>query len=262
MGGSLAREMAARGVEVLGHDRDPASLAAALEEGVVRRPLGAELEGLESADLLVLAVSVDSVEGLLAAALPRLREDCIVTDLGSTKRSAVEAATRLGIGERFLGSHPLAGHHRSGWSASRRGLFAGATVYLCPTPTTGPGVRDALRDLWLELDARPVEMDAAEHDRLLAWTSHLPQLTSTALALTLAAEGLTPSNLGPGGRDLTRLAASSPELWSGICLENADLIEPALDALEGRLSELRERLRTGDADGIRSLLENGRKWRA
>jgi prephenate dehydrogenase len=261
VGGSLARDVATRGAVVLGHDLDDAALAAAVEEGVVHRALSAGLEGVEDADVLVLAVPVDALEGVLATALPHLRPECVVTDLGSTKRAAVETATRLGIGARFAGSHPLAGHHRSGWSASRTGLFTGAPVYLCPTPTTEPRVLETLRTLWLELGARPVEMDAAEHDRRLAWTSHLPQLASTALALALRAEGLTPEDLGPGGRDLTRLAASSPELWSGVCLENADLIEPALLALEARLRALRERLTGRDAPGIRALLEEGREWR-
>lgn len=260
MGGSLARDLAAAGVEVLGHDRDPEAVRAARAAGAVRAGLGPGLEGAETADLLVVAVPVSAAEAALAAALPRLRPDCVLTDLGSTKRSIGEAAARLGVADRFVGSHPLTGDHRSGWDASRPDLYAGATVYLCPTPATRPDALERVHGLWVALGARPEVVDAAEHDQRLAWSSHLPQVASTALAEALAAAGVGPAALGPGGRDATRLAASSPELWSAICLDNAACIEPAVAALEEVLADLRRALREGDAVALQRHFAASRAW--
>jgi prephenate dehydrogenase len=261
IGGSLARELAGRGVAVLAGDRDPAAMAAARAEGVAREALEAPLEGLCAADVVVLAVPVAAAGAVLAAAAPHLRRAQLVTDVGSTKRGVVRAAAHLGLGERFVGSHPLAGDHHAGWGASRAGLFQGRTVYLCPTPSTSPAALALAESLWRAVGGRSQVMDAAAHDRLLARTSHLPQLLSTALALALDDAGCRPDQLGPGGQDMARLAASSPEMWSGIAAENADELSPAIAALQARLAELRDAIEGDDPDAVRRLLERAREWR-
>lgn len=261
MGGSLARDLAARGVEVLGYDGDADALERAVAEGVVHRALEPGLAGVEEADLLVLGVPVDVAPALLAAAAPRLGARCAVTDLGSTKRSIGQAAARLGVAERFVGSHPLAGDHRAGWQSSRAGLFQGARIYICPTPATDRAVLDAVRALWGTLGGEVVETDAEEHDRLLAWVSHLPQALASALAVALDEGGRAPGELGPGGRDMTRLAASSPDMWRAICLDNADLLEPALAATMDALGQVRAALRRGDGDAVHSFFRRSQRWK-
>jgi len=251
IGGSAARDLAAGGVRVLGWDRDTAAVAAAVGEGIVADALGPGLEGLEAADVLLVAVPVGAAAAVLEAALPRLgRRVRLVTDAGSTKASIVAAAERLGIGDRFVGAHPLAGDHRAGWAASRTGLFAGATVYLCPSGESSGDAVALARQLWGGIGGMPVELPAGEHDRRLAWTSHLPQVASSALAATLAAQGFRRADLGPGGRDVTRLAASSPSLWSDILLDNRAAVLDALAALEARVRRVRGAVEAGDADAI------------
>ncbi|HYJ80404.1 MAG TPA: prephenate dehydrogenase/arogenate dehydrogenase family protein [Longimicrobiaceae bacterium] len=260
IGGSAARDLARRGVRVLGFDRDASTVAAAVREDVVAAALGPALEGVEEADVLLIALPVLAALALLEAALPRLGSVRLVTDAGSTKRSIVAAAERLGVGPRFVGAHPLAGHHRCGWEASRAGLFAGARVYLCPTrETTGDAVDHASR-LWSLLGGVPEVVDAAEHDRRLAWTSHLPQAVATALAGALAARGVGRDELGPGGREMTRLAASSPQLWRDIVLDNADAIAEALGALEDGVRAARLAASAGDAEAILRLFAAGCAW--
>ena len=124
----------------------------------------------------------------------------------------------------------MAGDHRSGWHASRAGLFTDAPVYLCPPRDATADSMQLARMFWIELGARPEPMSAEQHDLKLAWTSHLPHMVSTALALALARTGVDRIYLGPGGRDVTRLAGSSPEMWTAIALENASAIEGALRA--------------------------------
>ncbi|NJD18999.1 MAG: prephenate dehydrogenase/arogenate dehydrogenase family protein, partial [Gemmatimonadetes bacterium] len=134
MGGSLARDLAGLGHRVLGWDRDPGSVRAALAQGCIHRGRGSrpdDFQGIEEADVVVLALPVAASRETLPALAPRLRAS-LVTDVGSTKRHIVAAAQSLGLGDQFVGAHPLAGDHRSGWGASRSGLFRGATVFLCP----------------------------------------------------------------------------------------------------------------------------------
>jgi prephenate dehydrogenase len=259
MGGSLARDLAARGVRVLGHDRDPGTLRAAEREGIVPLP-DLSAGALAGVELLVLAVPVDAAEALLGAVAPSLPPACLLTDLGSTKRSIAAAAERLGVGDRFVGSHPLAGDHRSGWQAARGELFRGATVYLCPTPAALPEALHRLRDVWLALGARPETVPAAAHDRQLAWTSHLPQVTASALAATLLDAGLHPGQLGPGGRDATRLAASSPEMWTAIALDNRDELKRATEGLLRRLDAFRGALQVRDRAAIHHFFAEARHW--
>lgn len=260
MGGSLARDLSGLGYRVVGHDRDPGTQGAALGEGCLRAALDAGLHGIEGADVVVLAVPVGTAPGVLREVAPRLRAP-LVTDVGSTKRSILEAATAAGIGDRFVGSHPLAGDHRSGWGASRTGLFRGAPVFLCPGPATHPLIVEAASALWRAVGAEPAVTDAAAHDARMAWVSHLPQVAASALARAIAESGLSADELGPGGRDGTRLAASHPALWVDILLDNADLVEPALAALEASVAGVRAAVRRRDAAALGLLLDGAKAWK-
>lgn len=262
IGGSLARDLSARGVRVLGYDHDPGAAAAALRDGVTACALGPSLEGVEEAEIVVLAVPVGAAPELLARLSPRLGSARLVTDVGSTKAGIVASAARLGLADRFVGGHPLAGDVRSGWDASREGLFGGARVFLTPSDDT-PGEPLAMAGrLWRAVGASPEVLSAEEHDRRLAWTSHLPQLLSTSLALALAGAGIAKGDLGPGGRDVARLAGSSPEMWSGICLESAAPLGAALASVRERIEGVEAALREGDEAALRRFFGDGRSWDA
>jgi prephenate dehydrogenase len=286
---------------------DPGATASA-SPGHSSAPWNASALASIPMDALVLAVPVAAALPLLASAAPHLSHVPLVTDVGSTKASITSAAGGLGLGERFVGSHPMAGSHLSGWKASRTGLFRDARVYLCPVPKTareaeegwtapgwgheavdgdaaGPGwgheavegdaggappgigspfPREALRrarGLWAAVGARTELMDPAAHDRLLAWTSHLPQAASSALALALAGAGVRPGDLGPGGRDMTRLAGSSPSLWTGIALDNGGFLVEGLEALERELARLRESLERRDGRAVHEFFSGATSWR-
>ena len=260
VGGSVARDLAAAGVRVLGWDRDAASVDAALAEGIVSAALGPGFEGLEEADVLLLAVPVGAAAAVLETARPRLARVRLVTDTGSTKRSILAAAERLGLGERFVGAHPFAGDHRAGWAASRNFLFAGATIYLCPTATSSSDAMGLARELWTRIGGVPVDLAAAEHDRRVAWTSHLPQVVSTALAQTLASHGFARADLGPGGRDVTRLAASPPDVWTDILRDNRAPVVEALAAIEDQIRSIRTVIDADDRRGIRTAFQSAQEW--
>lgn len=261
MGGSLARDLADLGVHVLGYDRHTAIVEAALHSGTIAAPLPHDLAGLDAARIVVLATPVDAAAATLPAVARESHPAALLTDVGSTKRSIAQAASAAGVGQRFVGSHPLAGDHRSGWNAARAHLYEGATVFVCPAPESDITAGESIASLWQAVGAIPVIRDPADHDQVMAMVSHLPQVLATALATVISGEGLSVDDLGPGGRDMTRLAESSPEMWAAISHANADNLTTAISALEDVLSGLRERLTEGDRQGLRDFFDAGRKLR-
>lgn len=259
MGGSIARDLAARGVRVRGYDADRARLDDAVRDGIVSDPLDLDFDGA-GADVIVLAVPVDQAPAMLRRLARVARSARLVTDVGSTKTSIVAAASELRLDDCFVGSHPMAGDHRSGWIASRRDLFAGALVYLCPTSAARPSVVEVASHFWRWLGATPCLMDADAHDRHVAWTSHLPHLVSAALGLALAGAGIERAALGPGGRDTTRLAGSSPDMWTAIATDNRAAIDQALASAETEVARLRSALRDGDAALVRERFAAAQAW--
>jgi prephenate dehydrogenase len=260
IGGSIAKDLAARGVHVSGYDTDPETMDMAWTQGVVRHRLDASLAGLEDASVVVLAVPVAAMESVFTRAADHLGRAALVTDVGSTKRSIAATAARLGLAWQFVGSHPMAGDHRAGWPSARAGLFEGARVYLCPTPDTEQDAVVLARQLWGVLGARPTDVSAEAHDRLVALTSHLPHVAAAAIALTLARARVSHGELGPGGRDALRVAASSPDLWAGIALDNADCILEALAGAQSALTDFARALEARDAGAVRALFADARGW--
>jgi prephenate dehydrogenase len=260
IGGSLARELSAGGVEVWGYDADAAATREAHRAGVITRRIGRGFRALREARVVILAVPVDAAPALLARAAPHLGEVALVTDVGSTKRSIQRAAATHGLAPVFVGSHPMAGDHRAGWHAARPGLFARARVHLCRSPVTTPGAWKRARALWRAVGAVPVEQDATRHDAEMAFVSHLPQLLSLALAGTLSSRAIARDRLGTGGRDMTRMAASSMAMWTAILEDNT---VPVLDALEtciGQLGALRGAVARGDRSAIEEAFRVGNAW--
>jgi len=217
---------------------------------------------LEATDVVVFALPVRAVPRTLAELAPHLQDVSLITDVGSTKRTVLAAAEAAGLGERFVGSHPLAGDHRSGWQASRPGLFLGAPCFLCPAGGASDAALERAAVLWRSVGAEPQLISAMEHDARMAWVSHLPQAAASALAAALAGSGYGAGALGPGGRHTTRLAESSPALWADILLDNADQVVPPLDALAEALDRLRSALRRRDGAEVERVLSEAKEWRS
>ncbi|HEY8165590.1 MAG TPA: prephenate dehydrogenase [Gemmatimonadaceae bacterium] len=260
IGGSIARAFSACGVRVLGHDRDLASLGAAVSAGIIQGELGNDLEGIEGADLIVVALPADAAVEIIPRLAQLAKRATLLTDVGSTKRLIVRAAEAAGLGPQFVGSHPLAGDHRSGWTASRADMFQDAPVFLCPAPSAQRETVRRAEELWTSLGATPVVIDASEHDARMAWVSHMPHFLSTALALTLRDAGVSRSSLGPGGRDLTRLAGGSPEMWAAIAQENAPEIAAAISGFKAQLEKIEAALLAQDQRLLKQSLVTGREW--
>ena len=228
-----------------------ASVRAGLERGAIDR--GATLEeAARAAYLLYLAQPIGRILDTLHHLDPLVRPDSLITDAGSTKHAIVTQARKLVRRCQFLGGHPLAGKEKRGAAAAEADLFRGRTYVLtpgAPEELRTPAARTFVE--WLgRIGAKTVVLGAAEHDRLVSFTSHLPQLASTALAATVAENLTAPEDLqvaGPGLIDSTRLALSAYELWRDILATNTESIEQALTAYINELEQLRENLRTNGA---------------
>jgi prephenate dehydrogenase len=249
IGGSVG--LAARerlGASVRGWDPGDGVLAAALERRAVSDACGSPAEALEGAEAAFVAAPVGDLPAAVRDVLAAAGEDCVVTDVGSTKRSVVAAVDD----PRFIGGHPLAGAETAGVAHARADLFEGATWYLTPTARTGGMLYDRLHRLLRDLGARPAALDAETHDALLATVSHLPHVLANVLvaraARVLSDEGERLPATGPSFRDATRVAGANTAIWRDIYLANADALVDAIDDTVSRLNE-------GARDERRRLLE-------
>ena len=213
----------------------PETVRAALERGVIDEALPLE-EAVAQSDLIYLSQPIERILSTLDLVDRWARPGTLITDAGSTKVAITQRASRNIRRAIFVGGHPMAGKESRGVQEAEAGLFRGRPYVL-----TSP---NAALEGWIErIGARIVILDPERHDRLVALTSHLPQLISTALAATIAQEPEAARVAGPGALDLTRLALSPYEIWRDIFATNPGPINAALEDFIGKLEELRKLLR-------------------
>ena len=248
IGASVGLAAKAAGVErVLGWDPDPDAVRAAAERGAVE-PAGSLEEAVADAEVVVIATPVASLPSSVRAVLGAAPAGCAVTDVGSTKGAVCAAA---GADGRFIGGHPICGAETRGPERATAELFSGATWFLTPTAGSGPEVLRAVHGFVTALGARPVAIDAAAHDRLVAVTSHLPHALSNVLLNQAGAsriDGHDPLQ-GAGGslRDMTRIAGANPRIWVDIFLDNRQALLTALGEHRRRIEQLEGALAESDA---------------
>jgi prephenate dehydrogenase len=261
IGGSIALGVRERwpSSRVIGVDTE-AVIAHALGSGAIDRAVDS-VAALPETSLVILAAPVRQNIDLLQQ-LARRNTRAVVTDVGGTKRDIVSAARALPPSTIFVGGHPLGGGERGGFAFARPDLFAGRPWLFTPEGDASADAVERLSRLVAGLGARPSVVAADEHDRLMAFLSHLPQLAASALMDTAGsaaqAEGLRMA--GRGLVDTTRLASSPADVWRDICLTNADAIGEALDSLIQRLTLLRNDLDHGNA--IDTIFTGAAKWRS
>ena len=201
-------------------------------DAAARRVVGRAVEqlgDLAGSDLILVAVPVAAMLDLLPT-LARVSQRCVVTDVGSTKREVMAAAASAGL-PAFIGGHPMAGSERGGLDHATPDLFNRRPWLLVSAETASDAARRVERFV-SGLGALPQWIEAGEHDRAIAFVSHLPQIVSVAI-MNAAAGALDRRGLAAGGRafeEMTRLASSPPELWEGILTRNADYVAEALAA--------------------------------
>jgi prephenate dehydrogenase len=262
IGGSIGLAARSRaGASVRGWDPSPAALEEALGLGAVDVAFSMAAEAVAGADVAFVAAPVGALPSAVGEVLAAAGAECVVTDVGSTKRSVVAAVDD----PRFIGGHPLAGAETAGVAHARADLFDGATWYLTPTARTSGVLYERLHRLLVDIGARPAALDADTHDALLATVSHLPHVLANVLvaraARMLSEEGERLPATGPSFRDATRVAGANTAIWRDIYLANADALVAAIDDTVRRLGEVRAALAARDGAAVSAWNDGAREER-
>jgi prephenate dehydrogenase len=268
IGGSIGLALRERSLaaEVVGVGRRAASVEKAIACGTLDRGTTNLVDGVAGADWVVVATPVGMiVDSVLAVAQAAPR--AAITDAGSAKAEicrelrtqAAKNESLAGLGGRFIGSHPIAGDHRTGPEHARADLFDGRTVVVTPEDETPPGLVERATEFWESLGANVVLLGPEEHDRALAATSHLPHLIAAALAASTPEEWLRLAGTGWG--DTTRIAAGDPGLWTQIFQQNRAGVIDALRRFEHRLAIAAEAIAEEDAAALTIELQEAKRIR-
>lgn len=252
MGGSLALALRGKCAALFGIDPDPATLKTALSQHIVDYADSDPAALLPAADLLILAAPVPAILTLLEA-LPALTQNpCIVLDLGSTKNLIVAAMSRLPQNFDPIGGHPICGKEKLSLANAERTLYYAAPFLLTPLERTSPRALSAAEQLIAAVGAKKKIVRADEHDQMLAATSHLPFLLSSAL--TLATPPAAADFVGPGFKSASRLAGTSSSMMLGVLQSNRENVLSALHALQAELVEIESALSAEDFAALENLL--------
>ena len=256
LGGSVALAARRRGVaaEVVGATRSPAARERALAHGLVDR-IADPAEAVRGCDLVVLGTPVGAMATVLRGLAPALADRSVVTDVGSVKAPLEETLPGLlPPGRHYVGSHPMAGSHERGPEHARSDLLEGA-VCVVTLGSAPESARERVAAFWTALGARVVLRSPEQHDREVAWVSHLPHLLAFAFGASLAgAPGRAGELAGGGFRDFTRIGRSDPALWADILVANRKALMAPLGAATAALEELGQALEAGDAEALERLL--------
>lgn len=262
MGGSLGMAIRKHRLaqEVVGICRHHSSSAEALKNGAVDRTSQDIKNSVAEADCVVLAAPAKAIISLLPVIGTSVRRGCLITDVGSTKETIVETASKhVPPHAFFVGSHPLAGSEKKGVVFSSSELFHHATCILTPTDKTNRAAVEKLRELWTKVGAVVKFLTPGEHDKILACVSHLPHLLAYGLIDAIPSEVL-PWASG-GLKDTTRIAASDPQIWNDICMTNSKHILQSLDDLVKILSVYRKLIVAKDEQNLIEALRKSKNKR-
>ncbi len=268
LGGSIGLAIAQRapGIATSGYDRDPDVRKAAASRGLVGKVCENAAEAVCDADLVILCVPVGAMEEAARGLAAHLPEGAIISDVGSSKKSVLEALAAA-LPERIvIPAHPVAGTEQSGPQAGFAALFAGRWCILTPPADAEPQAVEALSDFWTKLGAKVELMDADHHDLVLAVTSHIPHLIAYTIVGTASdLEEVTRSEVikysAGGFRDFTRIAASDPVMWRDVFLNNKAAVLEMLGRFSEDLTALQRAIRSGDGETLHELFSRTRAIR-
>ena len=219
---------------------------------------------VRGAQLVLIAAPVDRIVPLTDQISAHLEPGAIVTDVGSVKGEIARMGhAAVGSKAHFVGSHPMAGSEKTGWENGSANLFERRTCFVTPLAETNPDAVATVVRFWRELGGEPVTLSPDQHDEVVAYISHLPQVIASSLCAMLSHKNHAWRNYAGGGlRDTTRIAGSSPELWRTILEQNRDEVLRALSSYEDELHAFRTALMNRDYAEVISRMEQGRDYRS
>jgi prephenate dehydrogenase len=266
IGGSMALDLHKKrfAKHFIGVDQNAKHTAEALQLKLVDEIKAFE-EGVQSAEVVILAIPVDAARKIITDVLDILPSDSVLVDVGSTKRGVCDAVKNHPKRAQYVACHPIAGTEFSGPSAAHYGLFTNKINIICDKELSSEKSLSLANELFDALEMRTAYMGAEEHDRHIAYVSHLSHVTSFTLGLTVLDIESNEKNIfnmaGSGFASTVRLAKSSADMWSPIFEQNSENLVEALDAYIEKLSEFREAITSKDRSQTHKLITKGNEIR-
>ena len=254
--------------EILGYNRSQASRDIALERGMIDRATDDFASFAPLADVIILTLPIkQTIAFLQELATLDLKEGVIISDAGSTKSAIVATAENCFADKpvRFVGTHPMAGSHKTGAVSADVNLFENAYYIFTPSSLTTPDTLEEMKDLLSGLHARFIEIDAEEHDRVTSQISHFPHILASVLmeqTASYAEQHEMARRFAAGGfRDMTRIAESDPGMWTSILLSNRATIVERIEDFKERLDEIGQAISKGNEHQIWNFFNQAREQR-
>ncbi len=266
IGSSLAKALKNTGQAkfICGYGRDAARLEKAKELSIIDDYSIKLKEAVINSDIVIIATPVGSYEEVLRGIKPYLKSDTLVTDVGSTKRSVIEAAEKVfgNLPHNFIPAHPIAGKEKSGFEACDGELFVNKKVIITPLENNDDESISQVQNMWEKVGSEVDFMTPELHDELLGMTSHLPHMLAFSLMNYLISQNPSASVYAAGGfKDFTRIASGDNVMWRDICLNNKDQIIAHIEGYQKSLSALSEAIDNGDIEQLDSIFSNAKASR-
>ena len=266
IGSSLAKALKNTGQVkfICGYGRDAARLEKAKELSIIDDYSIKLKEAVINSDIVIIATPVGSYEEVLVGIKPYLKSDTLVTDVGSTKRSVIEAAEKVfgNLPHNFIPAHPIAGKEKSGFEACDGELFVNKKVIITPLENNDDESISRVQNMWEKVGSEVDFMTPESHDELLGMTSHLPHMLAFSLMNYLISQNPSASVYAAGGfKDFTRIASGDNVMWRDICLNNKDQIIAHIEGYQKSLSALSEAIDNGDIEQLDSIFSNAKASR-
>ena len=263
IGGSMAKAVKSRTAHtVYGIDLDSETMSLARMSGAIDAPLTDET--LPQCDLVMVAIRPGAAIRWVEEHAHLIAKSAILVDLCGVKREVVKAIAPIAAanGFAYIGGHPMAGRERSGFTAATEDLYAGASMILTPDDKTDMPLLETLKHFFLDVGFGSLTFsDPEEHDRIIAYTSQLAHIVSSAYVKSPEAQRRRGFSAG-SFRDMTRVARLDEDMWTELFLDDADYLSKELDVLIENLTEFADALKAGDPDTLRALLKDGREKKA
>ncbi|GMT48911.1 MAG: prephenate dehydrogenase [bacterium] len=267
LGGSIGLALKARfqDIQVLGMGRTKAKLEKAVHYKAIDSYDLSYEKGVQDCDIVIIATPVATIVPVFQRIQSCLKRDAVVTDVGSTKVSICKAIEEnVKYRHLFVGSHPMAGSENTGVESARADLYLDSTVVIIENSYHGDQIK-RVESFWKALGAQTIKMTPEQHDRLTAYTSHLPHVVATCLSYTLS-QSLTDEDLkvrvfGNGLVDTTRIAEGDPEIWLDILITNRDHLLAGIKDFRSALLELEQHLQDMDHPEVIRYLKEGKRFR-
>ena len=223
-----------------------------------------ELSAFSSCDVLFLCAPVIKNVAYLEKVMPYLSKDCIITDVGSVKGDIYKKVQELKLTTQFVGGHPMTGSEKTGYENSSEDFLVDKYYILTPTPDTRPEYLQWMENFVKAAGSKCMILDPQTHDHVTAGISHVPHVLAAALVNTVAEldkEGYYAKLAAGGFHSVTRISASSPEMWENICLTNRDCILDCLELFIEHLTKAKRDIAAGSTEGLTAFFENAKKYR-